>query len=169
VFSSLAFSADGQDLWWIAQHAGAISEIHSMSLTDRTGFDTILTRGLAPTATDLRLPPIGPLKAATQGTDCSDSQAMVIDRQGAAPAIAGATDPTTALGWLDATTVLIAEGGCDAPQTLVAVHWQHHAGEATALVHGVDAGAPRTILRNAPTEVPVPPNESPPAPPGGVG
>jgi hypothetical protein len=37
------------------------------------------------------------------------------------------------------------------------------------LVDGVDVGAPRTVLRDAPTEVPAPPNEAPPAPPGGVG
>jgi len=37
------------------------------------------------------------------------------------------------------------------------------------VVRDVETGAPRTVLRNAPTEVPAPPNESPPAPPGGVG
>ena len=51
----------------------------------------------------------------------------------------------------------------------MAVSWHQHAGQATVLVNDVDTGAPRTVLRDAPTEVPVPPNESPPAPPGGVG
>ena len=169
VFSSLAFSPDGQTLWWIAQHPGSVSEVHDMDLTDRTGFGTILSRGLDATARGLRLAPAGALKAATQGPDCSHQQAMVIDSEGASPAIPDATSPTTALGWLDASTLLVAEGGCGEPQTLAAVSWHQHTGQTTVLVNDVETGAPRTILRNAPTEVPVPPNESPPAPPGGVG
>ena len=89
VFSSLAFSPDGTQIWWIAQHAGAISEIHWMDLADRTGFETILTRGLAPTAHGLLLAPSGPLIAATQGTGCADQQAMIVDADGARPAIPG--------------------------------------------------------------------------------
>ncbi len=169
VFSSLAFSPDGQTLWWIAQHPGSVSEIHDMDLTDRTGFGTILTRGLDATAHGLQLAPAGALKSATQGADCDHQQAMVIDSEGASPAIADATGPTESLGWLDASTLLVAEGGCQGEQTLVAVSWHQHVGQATVLVNDVDTGAPRTVLRNAPTEVPVPPNESPPAPPGGVG
>jgi hypothetical protein len=168
-FSSLAFSPDGQELWWIAQHPGTISEIHDMVLTDRTGFGTILTRGLDATAHGLQLAPAGRLKAATQGADCEQQKAMVIDSEGASPAVAGATVPTESLGWLDASTLLVAEGGCQGARTLVAVSWHQHAGQTTVLVHDVETGAPRVILRNAPTEVPVPPNESPPAPPGGVG
>src|SRR5215213_1618901 len=74
VFSSLAFSPDGQKLWWIAQHAGAISEIHWMDLADRSGFSQVLSRGLAPTAHGLVLAPTGTLMAATQGEGCADSQ-----------------------------------------------------------------------------------------------
>jgi hypothetical protein len=169
VFSSLAFSPDGETVWWIAQHAGSISEIHDMDLTDRSGFGTILSRGLDDTAHGLRLAPSGPLQAATMGADCAHQQAMVVDGEGASPAVANASAPTEALGWLDANTLLVAEGGCGRPTTLLAVDWQHHAGQAVVLVRGVDTGAPRTVLRNAPTEVPTPPNEAPPAPPGGVG
>jgi len=167
VFSSLAFSPDGTQIWWIAQHPGTISEIHWMDLADRTGFETILTRGLAPTAHGLLLAPSGPLLAATQGNDCDDQQAMFVDADGARPAIPGGEQPTQALGWLDASTLLVSSGGCDAPAQLFAVgaHGQH----AVLLVDGVDTGAPRTVLRDAPTEVPAPPNEAPPAPPGGVG
>jgi hypothetical protein len=169
VFSSIAFSADGQTLWWIAQHPGSISEIHDMDLSDRTGFGTVLSRGLDDTAHGLQLAPSGPLKAATMGSDCDHEQAMVVDAQGASPAIANAPRPTRSLGWLGASTLLVAEGGCGEPTTLVAVSWHQHAGQATVLVNGVDTGAPRTVLHDAPTEVPVPPDESPPAPPGGVG
>src|SRR6185436_2745309 len=161
VFSSLAFSPDGQTLWWIAQHPGTVSEVHDMDLTDRTGFGTILSRGLDATAHGLRLAPSGSLQAATMGADCDHQEAMVIDRDGASPAIADATGPTAALGWLDASTLLVAEGGCHETQTLAAVSWHQHAGQVTLLAHDVDTGAPRTVLRNAPTEVPAPPNESP--------
>jgi hypothetical protein len=169
VFSSIAFSPDGRTLWWIAQHPGAISEIHDMDLTDRTGFGTVLSRGLDDTAHGLRLAPSGSLKAATTGADCSHEQAMIVDSDGASPAIANAPEPTHALGWLDASTLLVGEGGCGHPTTLLSVSWHEGAGHATVLVNGVDTGAPRTIVRNAPTEVPVPPDQSPPAPPGGVG
>jgi hypothetical protein len=168
-FSSVAFSPDGTQIWWIAQHAGALSEIHWMDLADRSTFQTVLSRGLSPTADGLQLAPSGPLMSATQGASCDEEQAMVVDAQGAHPAISGGDGPTHALGWLDAKTLLVATGGCGQPESLSAVVWSHGAGTATALVDGVDVGAPRTVLRNAPTEVPTPPNQAPPAPPGGVG
>jgi hypothetical protein len=97
VFSSLAFSPDGTQIWWIAQHAGAISEIHWMDLADRTGFDTILTRGLAPTAHGLLLAPSGPLIAATQGEGCGRPAAMIVDADGA-PRDPRRSRPTPASG-----------------------------------------------------------------------
>ena len=168
VFSSIAFSPDGKRIWWIAQHAGAISEIHAMDLADRTGFSTVLTRGLAATAHGLLLAPSGPLMAATQGADCAQGQAMVIDDRGAAPALPKATGPTTALRWLDASTLLVGVGGCGAPTQLVTVDWTH-GGQATVVVSGVEVGAPRTVLHDAPTEVPAPPKDATQAPAGGVG
>ncbi len=167
VFSSIAFDPDGTKIWWIAQHAGAISEIHWMDLADRTGFSTVLTRGLAPTAHGLMLAPNGPLMAATQGEGCADAQAMIVDADGAHPAIAGSEQPTQALGWLDASTLLVSAGGCGQPVTLsaVGVDAQH----ATLLLDGAEIGAPRTVLRDAPTEVPAPPDDASQAPPGGVG
>jgi hypothetical protein len=168
-FSSVTFSPDGTQIWWIAQHAGALSEIHWMDLADRTTFQTALSRGLSPTAHSLELAPSGPLMSATQGASCEQEQAMVVDDQGAHPAIANAGAATHALGWLDAKTLLVATGGCGQPESLSSVAWSHGAGTATALVSGVDVGAPRTVLKNAPTEVPSPPDQAPPAPPGGVG
>jgi len=169
VFSSIAFSPDGQRLWWIAQHAGALSEIHYMDLDDRTGFSTVLSRGLAPTAHGLLLAPSGPLMAATQGATCDEEQAMVIDDQGAHPIGPAGGGPTRALGWLDAKTLLIAQGGCGQPTTLFGMRWSNGGESGGLLVSGVDVGATRTILRDAPTEVPAPPQDATPAPPGGVG
>jgi hypothetical protein len=168
-FSSVAFSPDGTKIWWIAQHAGAVSEIHWMDLADRSTFQTVLSRGLEPTAHGLQLAPSGSLMSATNGVSCEEEQAMVIDKEGAHPVLAGSDGPTHALGWLDAKTLLVATGGCGQPESLSTVVWAHGSGTATVLVNGVDVGAPRTVLRNAPTEVPTPPNQAPPAPPGGVG
>jgi hypothetical protein len=169
VFSSVAFSPDGQRIWWIAQHAGALSEIHYMDLDDRSGFSTVLSRGLAPSAHGLLLAPSGPLMAATQGASCGEEQAMVIDDQGAHVVGASGAGPTHAIGWLDARTLLVAQGGCGEPTNLFGVSWHGSATGGGLLVSGVDIGATRTILRDAPTEVPGPPNDATPAPPGGVG
>jgi len=168
-FSSVTFSPDGTQIWWIAQHAGAVSEIHWMDLADRSTFQTVLSRGLSPTAHGLQLAPSGSLMSANDGGSCDEERAMIVDKEGAHPAIAGGDQPTHALGWLDAKTLLVAAGGCGQRESLTAVAWGHGSGTATALVDGVDIGATRTVLRNAPTEVPSPPNEAPPAPPGGVG
>jgi hypothetical protein len=168
-FSSVAFSPDGTKIWWIAQHAGAVSEIHWMDLADRSTFQTVLSRGLSPAAHGLQLAPSGSLMSATDGASCDREQAMVVDKEGAHPAIPDAVGATHALGWLDARTLLVATGGCGQPESLSTVVWAHGSGTATALVSGVDIGAPRTVLHHAPTEVPTPPNQAPPAPPGGVG
>src|SRR3954447_9162269 len=168
-FSSVAFSPDGTQIWWIAQHEGALSEVHWMDLADRSTFQTVLSRGLTSTARRLQLAPSGPLLSATQGASCEQEQAMVVDTQGAHPAIADGGGPTHALGWLDAKTLFVATGGCGQPESLSTVAWSHGVGTATAVVDAVDIGAPRTVLHNAPTEVPSPPDEAPPAPPGGVG
>ena len=82
---------------------------------------------------------------------------MIVDADGAHPAIPGSEQPTQALGWLDASTLLVSAGGCGQPAQLSAVGAT--AQHATLLVDGVDIGAPRTVLRDAPTEVPAPPDE----------
>ena len=92
---------------------------------------------------------------------------MVVDQDGAHPALAVAAD----LRRRSAGSTLRrcwSPGGCGEPAKLFAVAWSQGTG-AALLVDGVDIGAPRTVLRDAPTEVPAPPNEAPPAPPGGVG
>jgi hypothetical protein len=169
VFSSITFSPDGRRIWWIAQHAGALSEIHFMDLADRSGFSQVLSRGLDPTAHGLLLAPSGPLMAATEGATCDDEQAMVIDDQGAHPIGPAGGGPTHAVGWLDASTLLIAQGGCGGLANLYAVTWHGPGAGSALLVSGVDVGATRTILHDAPTEVPAPPQDASPAPPGGVG
>jgi hypothetical protein len=167
-FASLAFSNDGKRLWWIAVHDGTRAEIHWMDLADRSGFDDAPSEGLAPTAHGLLLSPDGALEAATQGAVCAKEQAVTIDDHGASPAMPSARRPTHALGWLDDATLLVSRGGCGETEDLFAVH--AGAGSSPALlVSGAEAAAPRTMLRDAPTQVPAPSGDATPAPPGGVG
>ena len=169
VFSSLAFSPDGTQIWWIAQHAGAISRdpLDGPGRPDRVRHDpdpraradrARLVAG-ALGAVDRRHARGGLRRPAGDDRRC---------RRGPSRDPRTRADPTQALGWLDASTLLVSVGGCDQPAKLFVVDAAGH-GNAMALVDGVDIGAPRTVLHDAPTEVPAPPNEAPPAPPGGVG
>ena len=143
--------------------------LHWMDLGHRSTFQTVLSRGLDPTAHGLQLAPAGSLMAATQGASCEEEQAMVVDQDGAHPALAAEhrTDARARLARRE-----------DAPgrprrvrpaRDVVRGGVEPRGGRRSALVDGVTIGAPRTVLRNAPTEVPTPPNQAPPAPPGGVG
>jgi hypothetical protein len=167
-FPSIAFSPDGRRLWWVAEHAAGFPELHSMDLGDRTGF-TDIWRGRDGTfASGLQMAPSGSLKSVTEGASCEHHRALVIDGGHATPAMPLASEPTTSLGWLDASTLLVAAGGCGTPTALYSVN-AHLGGEATPLVTGVGLASPRTVLQGAPTTVPAPGSAEPSPPPGGVG
>jgi hypothetical protein len=166
-FPSIAFTPNGQQLWWTARHAGGSSELHWMDLDDRRGFGTSWNAVTDATADDLRIAPQGRLKSVNLGTGCEDRQALIVRGSKGTPAMPGETEPTTAVGWLDPTTALVAVGGCDGIQDLYAVDGLGDE-DPVALVMGVELAAPRTTVTNPPREVPVPPTEEEP-PPGGVG
>jgi hypothetical protein len=60
------------------------------------------------------------------GTGCSDRQAVysTLDGTEGTPLLPTSPAPTTALGWLDAAHVLVAEGACEAPLRLWVVSTQ---------------------------------------------
>jgi hypothetical protein len=167
-FPSIAFSPDGQRLWWVAEHAEGFPELHAMDLGNRNGFTDAWQGRDGTYATGLQLAPTGTLKSVTEGTACAKHRALVIDGGHATPAMPLEARPTTALGWLDASTLLVGAGGCGAPTDLFSVN-AHLGGEAVALVSGVDLASPRTVVENAPTTVPAPGSAEPTPPPGGVG
>jgi hypothetical protein len=167
-FPSIAFSPDGQRLWWVAEHAQGFPELHSMDLGDRSGFTDAWEGRDGTYAAGLQLAPAGALKSVTEGTACAQHRALVIDGGHATPALPLESRPTTSLGWLDPSTLLVAAGGCGAPTDLFSVN-AHLGGDAVALVSGVDLASPRTILEDAPTTVPAPGSAEPTPPPGGVG
>jgi hypothetical protein len=166
-FPSIAFTPNGRQLWWTARHEGGLAELHWMDLDDRQGFGTSWNLPTDGTAGGLRMAPSGRLKAVTVGTDCDDRRAFVVSGREGVPALPDADGPTSAVGWLDATTLLVAAGGCDGVQDLYAVDALGD-DEPVALVLGVELAAPRTVVRHPPRDVPVPPAEEEP-PPGGVG
>jgi WD40-like Beta Propeller Repeat len=167
-FTSIAFTPDGQHLVWTAQHAGGYPQIHAMDLADRTGFTDGWRGEAGQNAGNIVLPPEGALQAFDTGTTCDDRTATIaLSPRVARPALPGSDRPTTSLGWLDATTLLVGVGGCDDTMDVVAVD---AAGGATPVVLGVDAAAARTVTTAAPTSVPAPPIEAPEQPPPeGVG
>jgi hypothetical protein len=166
IFPSIAFTPDGEELWWTALHGG-VPQLHSMDLADRSGFATSWRGDDETPAGDLRMAPAGQLKSVDLGGRCQDRRALVVAGRSAVSALPGETRPTTALGWLDRTTLLVAAGGCGEPQDLYAVDGLGEQ-DPVALVFSVELGAPRTAVHNPPREVPAPmPEEEPP--PGGVG
>ena len=166
-FTSLAFSPNGETLWWTAQHEEGYPELHFMKLETRTGFGTAWRGSEGSAADGLRLPPAGILQAVTEGKTCEERTALVLDRGESRRAIPDETRPTEALGWLDRTTLLVAAGGCDGPRDLFAVDGLGE-GAPAALALEVEIAAPRTQVSNPPRTVPAPnPDEEPP--PDGVG
>ncbi len=155
-FTSIAFTPNGKQLWWTAVQEEGYAELHWMDLDDRTGFGTDWHGESGTYADDLRLAPAGHLKAVDEGRSCDSRQALIISRRGSSPALPDETGPTSALGWLDPTTLLVAAGGCDEPQDVYAVD-ALGVEAPVPLVFGVDLAATRTQVENAPDEVPAPP------------
>ena len=166
-FTSIAFSPDGKQLWWTAEHSG-VPVLHRMDLGNRTTFTDVWQGAEGSKADDLQIAPDGALKSLNTGTTCADRQALVVAGGSASRAMPFETRPTTALGWLDDTTLLVSAGDCDEPAELFAVD-AHVGGQAVALVTGIEQAAPRTAVQDAPTSVPAPGSSDIEAPPGGVG
>jgi len=166
-FTSIAFSPDGQRLWWIAEHARGYPELHWMDLGDRTGFTDVWRGDDGTFAQGLQIAPGGRFKSMNEGTVCERRQALIVDGGAASPAMPFEQRPTTALGWLDRTHLLVAAGGCANPTQLFSV--DAGGGQPVALLTGADLAAPRTVLRNAPDSVPAPNSSEGQPPLGGVG
>jgi hypothetical protein len=168
-FTSIAFTPDGEQLVWTAQHAGGYPQIHAMELADRTGFSDDWRGATGQEASNLHLPPSGGLMAIDEGSGCDDRRAtIVLSPTVAKPALGSrVTEPSTVVGWLDPSTVLVAVGGCEGPIDLIAVD---AVGDQTPIVLGADVAATRTITTSAPDSVPAPPAAAPEQPPPtGVG
>ena len=105
-FTSIAFSPDGQRLWWVAEHREGYPELHWMDLADRSGFGDGWRGEVGRYADDLLLAPHGRLKSLEAGTACEERRALVLTGESVSAAMPGETRPTSAVGWLDSTTLL---------------------------------------------------------------
>jgi len=166
-FTSIAFSPDGQRLWWVAEHAGGYPVLHWMDLGHRSSFTDVWRGSPGTFAQDLRFAPAGSLKSVNAGTVCDDRQALIIEGGAATPAMPFENRPTQALGWLDRTHLLVEAGGCASPTELFSV--DAGGGQPVALVTGAELASPRTVLRNAPDTVPAPNSAAGQRPLGGLG
>jgi hypothetical protein len=165
LFTSIEFTPDGQELVWTAQHANGYPQVHAMDLADRSGFTNGWRGEVGQFATGLRLAPVGDAITVNEGEACEDRRALVVEGSRSERLLPDESRPTSALGWLDGVTTLVAAGGCDQPSDLFAVDVAD--GESILLVSGVEVAASRAKAPPGPDEVPVPAEEEPP--PGGVG
>jgi hypothetical protein len=166
-FTSIAFSPDGQRLWWVAQHAGGYPVLHWMDLGHRSSFTDVWRGSDGTFAQDLQLAPAGSLKSVNTGTVCDQREALIIEGGSATPAMPFEDRPTAALGWLDRSHLLVEAGGCASPTELYSV--DAGGGQPVALVTGAQLASPRTVLRDAPDTVPAPNSAAGQPPLGGLG
>jgi hypothetical protein len=126
VFSTLAFDQGGDQLFFAAAHHGGTHVISRVLLKEGRvqeglwkGTSDVLRLALAPAAgSPVSLGTDPPAAAALDvGTGCADRQAVLSGLNGApaSPLLPEAAAPSTAIGWIDSSRVLVAAGGCDGP------------------------------------------------------
>jgi len=152
-FGPIAFEKGGDQLFYVAHQpsgkwflARLLLKEGKVSEGQWIGDAPVLRLSLAPSPTTTPLTAGLPAGAALDvGTGCDDRRAVssTLDGSEGKPLLPAATRPTTALGWLDPSNILVAEGGCDGPFDL----WVANVAEgAPVLLAGhVDVGAVRTI------------------------
>jgi hypothetical protein len=140
-FGAMGFDVGGKHLIYAAQHADNHGELHSIDITDPTKAPVLWEGPAGKTVPTLIVGPTTGTVAWTSQASCDDSTAMVLTDAGAESAAPDATGPTRAVGWLDASHLLVAEGACDGPLDLSAVDLT--TGSVVSLVSGVALAATR--------------------------
>ncbi len=151
VFGPIAFGPDGKTLYYVAHLKNGTRLITAADLGTtrlRTGLwkDEQNVLQLVPA-------PGGEAAALDTGTSCADRKAVLskLDQTSGSALMPGASGPTSVIGWIDDSTVLVGEGGCNAPMKL----WQVGVGTsaaATLVIEGADRAAVRV---SDPTPTPV--------------
>lgn len=152
-FGAIGFEVDGKHLLYAAQHADNHPELHRIDVTDTTQAPVVWEGPVGTVILDLQPGFENGTAAWTTGTtSCAASTAMVQTPTGTVVALPDVYGPTRAVGWLDATRLLVATGGCDAPLDLVAVDVSD--GSIVPLVSGVAVAAVRTPVPTPPAPLP---------------
>ncbi len=154
-FGAMGFEADGKHLLYAAQHADNHPELHRIDVTDTTKAPVAWAGPVGSTIIDIQ-PGLkaGTVAWTTGAESCADSIAMTQTATGTGRALPDATRPTRAVGWLDATKLLVATGGCGQPLDLSAVDVSR--GSIMPLVSGVVVAAVRTPVPTPPAPLPRP-------------
>jgi hypothetical protein len=112
IFGPLAFRFDGNTLYYGARLANGTRVIDAIDLRKSELIDQLW----AGKRDILRLAPSpsGEAMALDTGTGCSDRKALLakLDRKSGEPLLPEVSAPTSVVGWLDQTHVLVSEGGC---------------------------------------------------------
>ncbi len=152
-FGAIGFEADGKHLLYAAQHADNHGELHRIAVTDTTRAPVVWDGPVGPMILDIRPGLRTGTFAWTTGTSsCPDSIAMAQTPAGTVRALPGVVGPTRAVGWLSATQLLVAAGGCGGPLDLSAVDIV--TGSIAPLVSGVSVAAVRTPVPTPPAPLP---------------
>jgi hypothetical protein len=142
VFGPIAFGLDGNTLYYGVRLANG-TRLVSVADLENSKLETGVWKGQRDI---LRLLPApgSQLVALDTGASCDDRRAMLsrLDGTGGAPLLPGVGGPTSVIGWIDDSIVLVGEGGCNGPMKL----WQVGVGAgaaATLVIEGVDRAAVR--------------------------
>jgi hypothetical protein len=117
----IAFSFSGHNLYHAVRLTSGGWKVHSYNLLDRRATG-VLWQGRGPVQRLVapKEPGRTPRLALDVGGGCGDRQALLsrLDGGPGVPLLPAAGTPTTAIGWLDASRVLVGAGGCGQPMTL---------------------------------------------------
>jgi hypothetical protein len=153
-FGAIGFEVDGKHLLYTAVHDSNHALLHRIDITDTTQAPVVWAAPAGRTIVDIR-PGLDNGTAAwtTETTSCADSIAMAQVRNGeVVRALPDSGGQDRAVGWLGATQLLVASGGCDGPLDLVSVDLS--SGSVVPLVSGVSAAAVRTPVPTPPAPLP---------------
>ena len=153
VFGAIGFDVDGKHLLYAAQHADNHAELHRIDVTDTTQAPVVWAGPVDRMIMDIQPGLKSGTSAWTTGTtSCADSIAMAQTPAGTVRVLPAVDRPTQAMGWLGATQLLVATGGCGGPLDLSAV--EISSGSIVPLVSGVSAAAVRTQAPKPPARLP---------------
>jgi hypothetical protein len=153
VFGAIGFDVDGTHLLYAAQHVDNHAELHRIDVTDTTEAPVVWSGPVDRMIMDIQPGLKSGTSAWTTGTaSCTDSIAMAQTPAGTVRVLPDVDRPTRAMGWLGATQLLVATGGCGGPLDLLAV--EISSGSIVPLVSGVTAAAVRTQAPKPPARLP---------------
>jgi hypothetical protein len=140
----LAFSAGGKALYYGARRPDGGRRLEVFSLAEGRTLDPAWTGERDVLAIVGRRDPAATQLVVDTGRGCEDRRADLsgLDGGPGRPLLASASEPTSAVGWLDTRRVLLVEGGCEGPFDLWLV--DVNGGEPKPVARGIDRAALRS-------------------------